>query len=41
MLSDLLFIAVLDLISRKKVVKDTLKKLVYADDVALVANGKQ
>ena len=41
MLSPLLFIAVLDLISRKTVVKDAMKKLPYADDLALVANGKQ
>ena len=41
MLSPLLFIAVLDLISRKTVVKDAMKKLLYADDLALVANGKQ
>ena len=40
-LSPLLFIAVLDLISRKTVVKDTMKKLLYADGLALVANGKQ
>ena len=40
-LSPLLFIAVLDLISRKTVVKDAMKKLIYADDMALVANGKQ
>ena len=40
-LSALLFIAVLDLISRKTVVKDAMKKLLYADDQALVANGKQ
>ena len=40
-LSPLLSIAVLDTISRKTVVKDAVKKLVYADDVALVANGKQ
>ena len=40
-LSPLLFVAVLDLISRKKVVKDALKKLLYADDLVLVANGKQ
>ena len=33
-------IAVLDLISRKTVVKDAIKKLLYADDLALVANGK-
>ena len=38
--SPLLFIAVLDLISRKPVVKDAMKKLLYADDLALVANGK-
>ena len=41
MLSPLLFIAVLDLISRKTVVKDAMKKLLYADDLALVANSKQ
>ena len=41
MLSPLLFIAVLDLISSKTVVKDAMKKLLYADDMALVANGKQ
>ena len=41
MLSPLLFIAVQDLISRKTVMKDALKKLLYADDLALVANGKQ
>ena len=41
MLSPLLFIAVLDLISRKTVTKDAMKKLLYADDLALVANGKQ
>ena len=40
-LSPLLFIAVLDLISRKTVMKDAMKKLLYADDMALVANGKQ
>ena len=40
-MSPLLFIAVLDLISRKTVVKDAMKKLLYADDQALVANGKQ
>ena len=40
-LSALLFIAVLDLISRKTVMKDAMKKLLYADDLALVANGKQ
>ena len=41
MLSPLLFIAVLDLISRKTVVKDAMKKLFYVDELALVANGKQ
>ena len=39
-LSPLLFIAVLDLISRKTVEKDAMKKLLYADDLALVANDK-
>ena len=41
MLSPLLFISVLDLISRNTVMKDAMKKLIYADDLALVANGKQ
>ena len=41
MLSPLLFIAVLDLISRKMLAKDAMKTLLYADDLALVANGKQ
>ena len=41
MLSPLLFVAVLDLISRNTVMKDAMKKLLYVDDVALVANGKQ
>ena len=41
MLCPLLFTAVLDLISRKMVVKDAMKKLLYADDLTLVANGKQ
>ena len=40
-LRPLLFIAVLDLISKKTVMKDAMKKLLYADDLALVANGKQ
>ena len=40
-LSPLPFIAVLDLISMKTVVKDAIKKLLYADDLALVTNGKQ
>ena len=37
-LSPLLFIAELYLISRKTVMKDARKKLLYADDLALVAN---
>ena len=41
MLSPLLFIAVLDIISRKTVMKDATKKLLYEDHLALVANGKQ
>ena len=40
-LSPLLFISVLGLISRKTVMKDATKKLPYAYDLALVANGKQ
>ena len=40
-LSPLQFIAVLDLISRKTVMKDGMKKLLYADGLALVANDKQ
>ena len=40
-LSPLLFIAVLDLISRKTVVKDDMKKPLYTDDLSLVANDKQ
>ena len=36
-----LFIAVLGLISRKTVMKDAMMKLLYADDLALLANGKQ
>ena len=35
----LLFISVLDLISRKTVMKDAMKKLLYSDGLALVANG--
>ena len=38
-LSLLLFIAVVDLIGRKTVEKNVMKKLLY--DLALVANGKQ
>ena len=40
-LSPLLFIAVLDRTSRKTVMKDDMKKLLYADDLSLMANGKQ
>ena len=40
-LSPLLFIAVLGLISRKMVMNDAMKKLLYADNLALVANSKQ
>ena len=40
MLSLLLFI-LLELISRKTVMKDAMKKLLYADDLVLVVNGKQ
>ena len=40
-LSPLLFKAVLDIISRKTVMKDAMRKLLYAYDLALVANGKQ
>ena len=39
-LSPLLFIAVLDLICKKTVMKDAMRKLLYADDLALVAHGK-
>ena len=40
-LSPLLSVAVLDLISRKTAMKDAMKKLLYAEYLALVANGKQ
>ena len=40
-LSPLLFIAVLDLISRKTVMKDAIKIVLYADYLSLVAKGKQ
>ena len=40
-LSPLLFIVVLALISRKTVMKDSMKKLLYAEYMALAANGKQ
>ena len=38
-LSPLLFIAVLDLISRKTVMKDAMRKLLYADDLAPMTNN--
>ena len=40
-LSPLMFIAVLGLISRTTVMKDSMQKLIYEDDLALVANGIQ
>ena len=40
-LSPLLFIAVVELISNKMCTKDVLRKLLYADDRAAVADGKQ
>ena len=40
-LSPLLFTAVLDLVNRKTIVKDTMKKLLCADDLALISNGKE
>ena len=40
-LSPLLFITVLELIGRKTVMKDAMEKLLYADDLTLVVNGKQ
>ena len=39
-LSQLLFKAVLVLISSNTVMKDVMKKRLYADDMAMVANGK-
>ena len=41
MLSPLLSIAILDLASRKTITKDAMNKLLFAVDLALVANGKQ
>ena len=41
MLSPLLFISVLDIMSRNTLMKDAMKKLLYPGDLALVANGKQ
>ena len=40
-LSPLLFIAVMDIMSRKTVMNDAMKKRLYADDPALLANTKQ
>ena len=40
-LSPLLFIAVLDLISRKTAINDAMKKLLCGDDLALMAKGKE
>ena len=40
-LSPLLFIAVLDLSSRKTLVKDAMMTILYADDLAMAANSKQ
>ena len=34
-------IAVLDLTSKKTIMKDAVSKLLYADDLVLAANGKQ
>ena len=39
-LSPLLFIAVMDLISRKTMMKDAMEELRYAGDLALMANGR-
>ena len=39
-LSPLLFLAVLDLSSRKTVVKDAMMTIIYADDLAMAANSK-
>ena len=40
-LRPLLFIVVLDLINRNTVVKDSMKKFLYADGLSLVENGNQ
>ena len=40
-LSPLLFIVVMELISRKVSMKDTSRKLLYADDLAIVAEDKE
>ena len=40
-MSPLLFIAVLDLISKITFMKDAMKKLLYADDLTLATNDKE
>ena len=40
-LSPLLFIMVMELISRKISTKDVLRKMMYADDLAIIAESKQ
>ena len=40
-LSPLLFIVVMELISRKVSMKDTSRKLLYADELAIVAEDKE
>ena len=40
-LSSLLFIMVMELISRKISRKDVLRKMMYADDLAIIAESKQ
>ena len=40
-LSPLLFIMVMEIISRKISTKDILRKMMYADDLAIIAESKQ
>ena len=40
-LSPLLFIMVMEIVSRKISTKDILKKMMYADDLAIIAESKQ
>ena len=40
-LSPLLFIMVMELISRKISMKDVLRKMMYADDLAIIAESKE
>ena len=40
-LSPLLFIMVMELISRNVSTKDVLRKMMYADDLVIIAEGKQ